>query len=91
MLTLEKRNKRKEEEVGVISEPDSSKNDDGATEEIRELEASLTKIRGQRIMILSCSQMLSPGTLFWHFLCIHFWLICLCIPFVTYSVHLGKA
>lgn len=37
VLALEKRNKRKEEEVGVASEADSSKND-GATEEIRELE-----------------------------------------------------
>ena len=41
VLALEKNNKRKEEEVGVASEADSSKNEDGGTEEICELEVSL--------------------------------------------------
>ena len=40
MLALEERNKRKEEEVGVASEADSSKNEDGTSEEIHELEVS---------------------------------------------------
>lgn len=41
MLALEKNNKRKEEEVGVAREADSSKTKDGGTEEIHELEVSL--------------------------------------------------
>ena len=43
VLALEKRNKRKEEEEGgVASDVDSSKNDDGASEEIRELEVCVS-------------------------------------------------
>lgn len=41
VLALEKNNKRKEEEVGVAREADSSKTKDGGTEEIHELEVSL--------------------------------------------------
>ena len=55
MLALEKQNKVKEEEVGVVSEAESSKNDDGGTEELRELEVciiSLSKNRVQRTMTL---------------------------------------
>jgi hypothetical protein len=43
VLTLEKMNKRKEEEeVGVASNVDLSKNDDGASEELRELEVCVS-------------------------------------------------
>ena len=55
VLALEKQNKVKEEEVGVVSEAESSKNDDGGTEELCELEVciiSLSKNRVQRTMTL---------------------------------------
>ena len=43
VLALKKRNKRKEEEEGgVASDVDSSKSDDGASEEIRELEVCVS-------------------------------------------------
>ena len=48
VLTLEKRNKKKEEEVGVSSEADSSKTEDGASEELRELEVCKSNLKQRK-------------------------------------------